>query len=1600
MVNIQVDSKAAFQEALAQRLDRQDNSETLKKFAWHFFSEVPISEIVQKDWEYAEGTLLSSWRFFQTFDGSRASIRVFNPTEERDGYTHKQTIIEVACVNLPFILQTIRIELNNQHIVLYDVQQCLMSIIRDTSGKPAITDADGPNETLIHLEVNRITETARLERDVREVIRYVQRAVDDFAAMRKRLLLLADDIGVAAQTSQGANLQEDYEFLDWLLHNNFTFLAAEEFIHTGSNAYEPVPGSALGLAREGFHCHERPLELIEDIITVSKLPIRSRVHRPAYLDCITIRYGGQRDNERVSRFTGLFTMSVYNQSPVDVPIVRQKISYIFNTMGLEPNSHKGRELSRIIETLPREALFLSTLQELNNTVTSIFGLQERRIVRVLIRRDQNKHFVNCLVFVPKDVYDTALRLKIQNLLISRFDARESDFTTLFSESALIRVHFVLRVDPASTSNVGVDEIERQAAELARTWDEDLHSIVIKELGQAEGEALYNKVGNVFPPGYKAEYWPITAYTDIGYLLQLGETEPLKVNLYEWMESGKRSTRFKLYHLGRTRPLSDVIPILENLGAKTMEEYPYEIELGGNRIWIHDFVLHLIVEPEGGLAELRDNFEEAFCRVWSGDKESDGFNRLVPSGLMNYREVTVIRAYARYFGQLQSSFSQAFIADCVTRYSHIVHDLFRLFDLRLNPALTRAAAMATAQKLHEAILEKIDAVENLADDRILRRYVEMIVATARTNFYQHDASGHPREYVSLKFLPDTISEMPVPKPKYEIFVYSPRVEGVHLRGGKVARGGLRWSDRTEDYRTEILGLVKTQQVKNSVIVPVGAKGGFLSKNMPAGATRDEVLETGIACYRIFVQGLLDLTDNLVKGRVVPPENVVRHDDDDYYLVVAADKGTASFSDIANEISEKSGFWLGDAFASGGSVGYDHKAMGITARGAWKSVQQHFRDLGINIQKQDFTVAGIGDMSGDVFGNGMLMSEHICLVAAFNHQHIFIDPMPDPVTSFAERQRLFDLPRSGWTDYNPALISKGGGVFSRAAKSVTVTLEMQQVLGITDAVLTPAQLISAILKSKVDMLWNGGIGTYVKSHHETHQEVGDKSNDGVRVNGNELRCRVIGEGGNLGLTQLARVEFNLLGGICFTDFIDNAGGVSASDMEVNIKILLNQLLETGELNRESRKALLKEMTPDVAQIVLESNYRQAQAINLMHFQAIRRNNEYSRVMHQMEAHGGLDAALEYLPSDEELQDRRSRGQSFTTPELSILTSYTKGWLKQDLAQSELLDEPRLTNAMEEAFPPVLVERYGDELKKHRLRRQIVATRIANDMVNRMGISFVSRMTESTGVGNALIAKAYIGAHTIFGIDDYWDAIQNLDYQVDPAVQKLMMIDLVRLIRRATRWLLRNRRQALDLETEVPMFQQARMALFNQWGELLCGSTLASWNEAKQKLMDAGVNASLAGYVAASHNLFAVLGIVEASNRTGASLSDTAQVYFAVGETLGLDWFSWQIRDYQASNQWEALARESLQDDVNWQQASITLAVIAEARGGHPDPSLVGTSAQSRIDRWIDQRRLLVDRWLSFSAEMRATTIRDPAMFTVAVRELLDMAQSGIPARERSI
>ncbi len=1083
----------------------------------------------------------------------------------------------------------------------------------------------------------------------------------------------------------------------------------------------------------------------------------------------------------------------------------------------------------------------------------------------------------------------------------------------------------------------------------------------------------------FCSAYRDHFTPEQALQDIALLDSLDGRVDQVSRFDSLAETHDALLHFKLLSRRNTLVLSDVVRILEKLGVRVIGMHPYRVHRAdGRSFWIHDFTLCTTVKSTE-TEKVKPLFRDAFDATWRGEVENDDFNRLVMEAGLAWREVALLRAYARYCRQTRFNFSQPFIAEALCSQAAISRHLVALFHERFSPR-RRADGKAEAE-ITAAILDALEQVENLDEDRILRRYLELISATLRTNFYQLDQAGQPKGYFSFKFDPGAISDLPLPRPKYEIFVYSPQVEGVHLRAGKVSRGGLRWSDRAEDYRTEVLGLVKAQQVKNAVIVPMGAKGCFIAKKLPTGETREQIQAEGIACYQTYIRGLLDITDNLVAGQVVPPPAVVRHDDDDPYLVVAADKGTATFSDIANAIAEEYGFWLGDAFASGGSQGYDHKRMGITARGAWESVKRHFREQQLDIQSSPFTVVGIGDMAGDVFGNGMLLSEHIRLLAAFNHQHIFIDPNPDCALAHAERQRLFALPRSTWSDYDATLISKGGGVFSRRSKRIAISPDMRACLDIDAEHLTPDQLINALLKAPVDMLWNGGIGTYVKASSETHADVGDKANDGLRINGNELRCRVLGEGGNLGFTQRGRIEFALNGGASNTDFIDNAGGVDCSDHEVNIKILLNEQMAQGHLSLDERNRLLQAMTEQVAQRVLANNYRQVQALSMVERHAAGALDEYVHLIDSLAASGRLDPALEFLPERKTLLERQAQGLGLTRPELALLISYTKIELKQALIGSTLPDDAFLAREVETAFPFQLVERFPEAVRNHPLYREIAATRVANDLVNRMGVTFLHSLRQATGADLDQIAAAYLIAREVYDIDSRWRAIEALDNQVDARIQISMMKELAGLLTRACWWLLRRRRHELHIG---PCIEEYRTGIRQAQGSMAQLQRIIPsperWQTRYQRYTEAGVPALLAAQVAASKGLYWLLDIIEAARELGRDLQTVSEVYFRLGERLNLPWLDRQIRTFQAGSHWQSLARNSYRNDLDAQQRALTIRALRDRP--------VTESAASAIDDWTAAHAPFLHRWQGLQDEMQRGSQVDCALFTVAINVLSEL------------
>ncbi|EAR59826.1 NAD-glutamate dehydrogenase [Neptuniibacter caesariensis] len=1597
------DEKSSLLSALCNELQTrlpEDRAADLVEFATLYYASASEVDLLEWKLEDLYGSTIACWQFIQSRKRAQAKVRVFNPDYEQHGWQSTHTIIEVLQEDMPFLVDSLRMELNRRNLTIHAIHNAVVSMKRDDKGgliqvlkKDSRAKHSHP-ESLVSIEVDRHTdevELKELEHALLNVLEDVSMVVEDFDPMLEKCDSLAGHFSKTIKGYDKSVISEVHDFIAWL-KDHFTFLGYDEYKlndKNGKPVLEAVPGSQLGLLRFcDEHCrsalvndNDRDAEgfvLIPDVLSFTKSSRESSVHRPIYPDYISIKqFNSKGEVVGECRFLGLYTSSVYIQSSRQIPVVRRKVEAIMEKSGLHRYGHDWKELLQILEIHPRDDLFQVSVEDLYKTVLGVLQIHERRQIRLFVRKDYFGQFYSCLVYSPRDIYSTDFRHKVQAQLMDQLNCDKADFTTYFSESILTRTQFILRGD-----NIAEDfdpvKLERLVRMAARSWRDDLQDALIETLGEEQGIRTFNLYGDGFPASYSADFSARTAVVDLQHIRKLTEQSPLQLSFYQALERDQASLNFKLFSLGASLPLSDVIPVLENLGLRVIDEHPYRISSKSQGVWIHDFNLQYTGVGSVSLQTLKAVFEDAFLNIWRGEAASDEFNRLVLAAQMGWREVAMLRAYAAYMKQMRFAISQEAVSNTLNSYVNIAALLVELFEARFKPK-----SKAQAQGIEEQIIASLDDVSGLNDDRVIRQYLALMNATLRTNFYQSQPNGDLKNYFSFKLSPDLIPDMPLPRPKFEIFVFSPRVEGVHLRGGKVARGGLRWSDRIEDFRTEVLGLVKAQQVKNAVIVPVGAKGGFVAKLLNDSMSREQWLEEGIACYKTFISGLLDITDNLVEGEVIPPPLVVRRDEDDTYLVVAADKGTATFSDIANEIAEDYGFWLGDAFASGGSQGYDHKKMGITARGAWVSVERHFREMGLNTDKDDFTVIGIGDMSGDVFGNGMLLSKHICLVAAFNHMHIFIDPTPNPAKSWNERQRLFDLPRSAWTDYDEKLISKGGGVFSRNAKSIELTPEIQALTGLKAKSVNPNELISALLKAQVDLIWNGGIGTYVKASDETDADIGDKANDALRINGQELRCKVVGEGGNLGLSQKARMEYTLNGGRMNTDFIDNAGGVDCSDHEVNIKILLNQIVADGDMTQKQRNRLLEDMTDDVAGLVLQNNYRQVQAISMAESRSAESMAEYQRYISNMESAGKLDRDLEFLPADEALNERRSSNKGLTRPELSVLISYSKAELKEALTRSAVPDDAYLSNELYTAFPENLLSDFGSQLSSHRLRREIIGTQIANHMINMMGINFVDRLRISTGADDAVIARAYMLARDVFDVEEQWLQIEKLDHKVASELQVEMMHELQHLMRRATRWFVRNRRAELDCAKEVAFFREHLGKLVSKQENLFSGEPLERWHKAKQRYQEAGVPAKLAKLVAGARCLYASLGIIEVAAVSEISADKVAKIYFGLGERLELDWLSKKLNKLSVDNYWQALAREAFRDDLDWQQRAVVDNAI-QSRGKGSDVTAI-------IDKWCSDNDWLLERWQNVLTELKSAKKQEYAMYTVALRELFDLAKT---------
>jgi len=1240
----------------------------------------------------------------------------------------------------------------------------------------------------------------------------------------------------------------------------------------------------------------------------------------------------------------------------------------------------------ILDNYPRDELLQSGADDLYSDAIAILELQHRQRLRLRVRRDDFGRFFSCFVDLPLGRLTEAVRVRIRETLMATFHGVHAEESTLVTDSAVARLHFVIYAQPGVAPDYDTPVIEARLASALRTWTDDLADALVEEFGEERGVLLHHRYASALPSGYQDDHTARTAVNDIRRLEALLSGDPgdgLAMHLYRPHETIDPAPRLKLYRHGEPLTLSDVLPLLENMGTKVIDERPYEIRpAGADPVWIYDFGLHREALADIDVAEVRERFQETLAAVWRGEIENDRFNWLVLRAGLRGRDVTVLRAYVRYLGQAGSTFSRDYMAATLVGNPDVASQLVELFTIRFDPDFDRHTDRGLLAKQAVAEIDgRIDLVESLNEDRVLRSLLRLVTATLRTNFFQTPAEGRVASRLALKLDPRSIPDLPLPRPMFEIFVYSPRVEGVHLRGGPVARGGLRWSDRPEDFRTEILGLAKAQTVKNAVIVPVGAKGGFVVTSPPLG--RDALQAEVASCYRTFVRGLLDVTDNVIEGRVVPPHRVVRHDGDDPYLVVAADKGTATFSDMANGISREYAFWLGDAFASGGSKGYDHKAMGITARGAWVSVRRHFRALGIDVQNEDFTVAGIGDMSGDVFGNGMLLSRHIRLVAAFDHRHVFVDPDPDPGRGFDERARLFALPRASWADYDPAAISPGGGVFPRTAKTVPLSDEMRRALDVDAEALPPDELVRAILRAPVDLLWNGGIGTYGKASTEANADVGDKNNDAVRIDATELRCRVVGEGGNLGFTQRGRIEFALHSGHINTDAIDNAAGVNCSDHEVNIKILLDRVVRDGDLTAKQRDALLAAMTNDVATQVLGDNNGQTRALYISVAQAGAMRDVHVRYLDVLERSARLDRALEQLPTGDELRDRAHTGGGLTMPEFAIVLAYSKIALFGELLASDVPEDPFLGRELEQYFPEVLRSRYPDQIREHPLRREIIATRVTNSVVDRAGTTFIFRLTEETGMAAPDVARAHTAAREIFGLRTLWAQIADLDDVVGTDTQIALLLEVRRLAERATRWLLRNRSQPLDIAAATEFFRRGVKELAVLIPTLVTEHRRRRFERTVDDHVGAGVPKDLAWSVGTLPDLISALDITTVARSTARPVGEVAEVYYTLDEYLKLDWLRDRILELPRDDRWQSLARAALREDLHVVHSAITAEVLRTIPPG--------AKGHEQVDHWVGTIEAATNRCLRLLGDVINSGRFDLATLSVALREIRTLVQA---------
>ena len=1545
----------------------------------------------------------SVWQLMQRRRRGDVNMRLYNPVKDKNGWTVDHTVLEIVSDDMPFLVDSVTGELHRRGLSVHLFIHPVVNVTRDAQGQLVeILKAGSPlpdrAESLMHVQFDQCVDPKLLDdigETLRDIFEELYAAVRDWPTMRQRMGDAAAEIMEASEKRIPADEKnEARSFLAWLDDNNFTYLGYRhlDIVKRGANiGWKVTAGCGLGILRDdevrmfgGLRdLDKQPREVQEFIqkqglIIVTKTNERARIHRTVPMDAIFVqRFDGNGAVIAEHLFVGLFTSRSYSQSPSEVPFVRHKIQQVIDRATFDPYGHDGKALVHILKHYPRDELFQISTDDLFHHSVGIVRLQERSRIALFIRRDPFRRFVTCLVYTPREHYDSALRLRLQRKLSTAFGGPITDYNVRIDDSPLARVFLTLSI-PENADMPDVSAIEGEVRELSRSWPDRLRDSLVAQHGEAEALNMLRRYAEAFPPAYCNVMTPDDAVNDIRDLERVQAQNHCLVDFTATELAGL--VHLRLFQPVQPLVLSEVLPLIENMGLKV--EYmggPHEIapQGGKGKYYIHEFACRLAQPAIGESAHIKPLFEEAFSGVWSGKIENDGLNALTLRASLPWREILMLRALLRYLRQLRVPYSLDMMTTTLLDYPEITQQLAALFVARFDPAFRGDRAKAMAM-LVERIMTGLAQVQLVEQDQILRRFLNLIQSALRTNYFQTDDAGEPKPYLSIKFNSRAIDYMPLPKPLMEIFVYSPRVEAVHLRGGKVARGGIRWSDRREDFRNEILGLMKAQMVKNCVIVPVGSKGGFIVKRPPAEA--DKFQAEGIECYRLMMRGLLDVTDNRVGDKIVPPRNVVRHDGDDPYLVVAADKGTAKFSDIANAISQEYHFWLDDAFASGGSAGYDHKQMGITARGAWEAVKRMFRERGTDIQSTDFTVVGVGDMSGDVFGNGMLLSRHIRMIGAFDHRHIFCDPNPDAAISFAERERMFNLPRSSWADYDREKISKGGGVFARSDKSVKLTPEMRKAFGLAGESVTPNELIQAMLKAKVDLLYFGGIGTYVKASGETHENVGDRANDALRIDGNDIGALVVGEGANLGLTQRARIEYAIKGGRINTDAIDNSAGVDTSDHEVNIKILFRKAVLGGKLSLAARDKLLASMTDEVARLVLRDNYLQTQALSLAESQAPELLPLHARSIRFLEKTGLLNRAVEFLPDEAEIAERQERGKGLTRPELAVFLAYAKIWLYDELLASDLPDDAFTKKDLRYYFPEPLHDKYRDAIEHHQLRREITATVLTNSLINRIGGHFPFIVAERTGRSAAEVARAYLLVRASYNMHKLRAQIEKLDNIVPAATQTELLLALNKVTNYVVPWFLTQTKLPAALTPAIEYYRD-KVAQLATWLMSSPPEIDGADRQREEDWLEKGVPASLARHIAIMPYLATAPDIAQLAEKAGCSVSLAAATFFGLGHRLGLDWLRKKTEGFTTDTPWQRDAVAALLDDLYANQRSLAVVVLGKIKG----KATSANASKALIETWLTKNKDRLEAYDALLDDFRAVPALDIAMLTLASRQL---------------